>query len=291
LTVRYRVAGTTANGVDYAPLSGAVTLPAGEVSALVNVQPIDDALPETGETVILTLAPSSAYRIGEPATASVVLADSELDPLRPAVPLVSVSATRPSAGEPADDGTFTITRTGPTDAPLTAELSFSGSARLDMDFGSPLFVTLDSGVSRLALPFDILDDFQIEGPETVTLAVEPPAGTLAGPYLPAATIADDEPGTGLDGFYPQTPCRLADTRWPAGPKARPASTPEPSGCFPREASAASPRRPPPARPGLPRQPSTSAPASSAATTPSSRWPACPAPWRSTAAFRASVWMW
>jgi acetyl esterase/lipase len=220
LTVRYRVSGTAANGVDYAPLSGTVILPAGAVSAPIDVQPIDDALPETGETVILGLAPSAAYRAGSSpgaALASVVLADSELDPLRPAVPLVSVSATGPPAAEPATDGAFTVSRTGATDVPLTAELTFGGSARPDVDYGvSSIFVTFDSGVSRVAFPFDILNDFQIEGPETVTLAVKPPAGAMAGPYLPLATIADDEPEMGLDGFYAQLPCRLADTRWPAG---------------------------------------------------------------------------
>lgn len=221
LTVRYRVTGTAVNGVDYAPLSGSVILPAGEVSALVDVQPIDDQLAETGETVILALAPSSAYRVGSPALASVVLADSELDPLRPAIPILSVAATDPAAGEPASDGAFTVTRTGPTDASLTAELSFGGNARLDVDYAvSSIFVTFDSGVSRVAVPADVLNDFAIEGPETATLAAVPPAGTVAGPYVPVVTIADDET-TGLDGFYTLPPCRLVDTRGPAGPGGAP----------------------------------------------------------------------
>ena len=225
LTVRYQVSGTAANGVDYAPLSGSVTFPAGEVSALVDVQPIDDDLAETGETVILALAPGAAYRVGSSplaATASVVLADSELDPLRPAIPILSVAATSPAAGEPASDGAFTVTRTGPTDASLTAELSFGGSARLDADYAvSSIFVTFDSGVSRVVVPADVLNDFAIEVPETITLAAVPPAGTVAGPYLPVVTIADDDLTTGLDGFYTLPPCRLVDTRRPAGPGGAP----------------------------------------------------------------------
>lgn len=222
LPVRYRVSGTAVNGVDYAPLSGSVTLPAGEVSVLLDVSPIDDGLAETGETVILGLAPSAAYRIGAPALASVVIADSELDPLRPVTPILSISATDPAAGEPANDGAWTVTRTGETNAPLTAELSFGGSARVDMDYGvSSLFVTFGSGVSRVVVPLDVLGDPWVEGPETATLAVEPPAGALAGPYLPRITIADDDLTTGLEGFYALTPCRLVDTRQPAGPSGAP----------------------------------------------------------------------
>jgi acetyl esterase/lipase len=222
LTVRYRVSGTAANGVDYAPLYGSVTFPAGEVSVLLDVSPVDDDLAETGETVILGLAPSSAYRIGSPATASVVIADSELDPLRPVTPILSISATDPTAGEPANDGAWTVTRTGATDAPLTAELSFGGSARVDLDYGvSSLFVTFGSGVSQVVVPLDVLNDPWVEGAETATLAVEPPAGALAGPYLPRVTIADDDLVTGLDGFYALMPCRLVDTRRPAGPSGAP----------------------------------------------------------------------
>jgi hypothetical protein len=57
-----------------------------------------------------------------------------------------------------------------------------------------------------------------EGPETVTLSVDPFSGFLLGPYAGSeVTIADDEPSTGADGFYPLTPCRLVDTRGPASP--------------------------------------------------------------------------
>lgn len=216
-TVRYTVSGTARNGTDFAPLSGAVTFPAGVTSVQIDVDPLDDDLAETGETVILTLLPSSTHRIGSPSTASVALTDSELDPLRPASPIVSVSATDPTAAEPASGGAFTVTRTGSLTSSLTAELVFGGSARVDTDFSvSSIFVTFGSGQKSATVPVAPLDDGWTEGPETVTLAVEPPSGALAGPYLPVVTIADNEPGTGLDGFYTIPPCRLVDTRGPAG---------------------------------------------------------------------------
>lgn len=217
LTVRYGVAGTAGNGVDYAPLSGAVTLPAGETSAQISVSGLDDSLAETGESVILMLSPSSSYRIGSPAAGSIVLADSELDPLVPAAPIVSVAATDPSAGEPANDGAFTVTRTGAATSSLTVDLVFGGNARLEGDYAtSRLFVMFGNGVKQVEVPIDLLNDPWIEGPETVILGVDPPSGALAGPYAARVTIADDEPSTGLDGLYTIPPCRLADTRGPAG---------------------------------------------------------------------------
>ena len=42
LTVHYAVDGTAENGVDYEELSGVLTIPAGDRSAVITVVPIDD---------------------------------------------------------------------------------------------------------------------------------------------------------------------------------------------------------------------------------------------------------
>jgi len=46
LVVYYRIGGTASNGVDYQTLPGTVTIPEGAVSALIEVDPIDDLLVE-----------------------------------------------------------------------------------------------------------------------------------------------------------------------------------------------------------------------------------------------------
>ena len=84
LTVYYDVHGSASNGVDYATLPGVVTIPAGERSARIVVHPIDDAIPECNETVILRLLISSNsppdYRVGWPAKAAAVIVDNDLPP-------------------------------------------------------------------------------------------------------------------------------------------------------------------------------------------------------------------
>jgi acetyl esterase/lipase len=219
LEVRYTVGGTAINGKDYSALYGSVVISAGETSALVEVVPVDDLLAETGESVILSLAPSSSYGVGAPSTSSGVLTDSELDPQQPTAAIVSVATTDPSGSEPGTNkGAFTLTRTGPTSSALTVNLTFGGSAVRGSDYSVPTHtVQFGSGVSRLLLLVTPVNDAEIEGPETVSLSIVPPTGGFAGPWTGIVTIADDEASQGVEGFYPLVPCRLVDTRGPAGP--------------------------------------------------------------------------
>jgi hypothetical protein len=80
LTVSYAVGGTASNGVDYAFVPGAVTIPAGQRATLIPVVPIDDNLPEPHETVVLTLLRQTNsppdYCVGCPSRAAVVIIDS-----------------------------------------------------------------------------------------------------------------------------------------------------------------------------------------------------------------------
>lgn len=78
LTVNYTVGGTATNGVDYAPLSGSVTFAPGSPVATIIVLPIDDALPEGDETVIVTLVGGPGYTVGSPHTATVTITDNDL---------------------------------------------------------------------------------------------------------------------------------------------------------------------------------------------------------------------
>lgn len=66
--------GTAGNGTDYETLLGSVTIPAGSASALVTVIPkVDTVANEVDETVILRVANSTAYSVGEPSSATVTI--------------------------------------------------------------------------------------------------------------------------------------------------------------------------------------------------------------------------
>jgi hypothetical protein len=79
VTVRYHVGGTASNGVDYAALSGEVVIPAGSRGARILVGPIEDALVEGIETIVLELMRSAtdAYSVGLPNRAAAIITDND----------------------------------------------------------------------------------------------------------------------------------------------------------------------------------------------------------------------
>ncbi len=106
LTVSFTLTGTALNGTDYANVPLSATFLAGQATVDVVVTPVVDTLVEGSETVILTLTTVPApFELGSPVAATVDLSDG-------VNPLVSVTASDPSASESGDTGTFTFTRTG-----------------------------------------------------------------------------------------------------------------------------------------------------------------------------------
>ena len=87
IVVNYTVTGTATNGSDYSALAASVTIPNGSSTVNVTVTPIDDALAEGNETVVLTIISGANYDIGLFDSAIVTIADNE--------PIVTVSATDP----------------------------------------------------------------------------------------------------------------------------------------------------------------------------------------------------
>ncbi len=63
LLVRYTLGGSAVNGDDYRMFSGDVIIPAGAASATISIKPIDVALANGSQTVVLTLAPSADYHL------------------------------------------------------------------------------------------------------------------------------------------------------------------------------------------------------------------------------------
>ncbi|WP_164013863.1 Calx-beta domain-containing protein [Pyxidicoccus trucidator] len=186
LTVRYALTGTAAE-TDFVALPGTVTIPAGAASASVVITASDDALVEGKETVILTLLEEVAYQVHTSASATVSLLDDEL-------PVVTVTASDAEAAEPMNPGAFTVTRTGPTLAPLTVLLTVSGNATSASDY-RPLAtsVVIPEGAATAVLPVDPADDVLVEGKEavTVTLAAEA-AYQLATSTAATVYLFDDE---------------------------------------------------------------------------------------------------
>ena len=169
LTVQYTLGGTAINGTDYQNLDSSVTIPAGESSVTIQVDPIQDDTTEYMETVELKLSESSDYSVGSVSEATVEISDF----------LVSVESTASVASEQLQvPGVFLITRTGPDDLPLTVHYTTGGDAVNDDGVNDnpdyqflPLEVTIPAGESSAIVQINSYNDGNPEPVETVELTL------------------------------------------------------------------------------------------------------------------------
>jgi acetyl esterase/lipase len=189
LRVAYRLSGTAVPGIDYAPLSGKVTLRPGSASATVGVMSLRHKGLEPATFVVLTLEPSATYRVGYPAAAGLSF---PADPLTG--PVVAVVASDPA-------GAFQLSRTGDTDAPLTVRITLGGTARNGADYRAvPERIAFPAGVSRVTVPIRLLAGPRrtaspAAGPGmTVTLTVAPDPAYLVGPHAASRVTLRTPPG-------------------------------------------------------------------------------------------------
>lgn len=80
LAVQLSIAGSASNGADYQTISSTATIPAGSVSIIITVTPIEDAEVESQETVILTVVTDAAYNVGMPGSGVVTITSDDLAP-------------------------------------------------------------------------------------------------------------------------------------------------------------------------------------------------------------------
>ena len=72
LSVTYSVSGTATNGVDYLTITSPIVIPAGQAFADLTITPIADGVPESAETVVVTVVDEATYDPGSgPATVTI----------------------------------------------------------------------------------------------------------------------------------------------------------------------------------------------------------------------------
>lgn len=133
LTVHYQVGGTASVSADYQPLEGTVELPPGSASVELSVIPVDDALIEGTETVVITLSSGPDYAVGSPGSATVNLADDETPAPPPPPPPAEVTVSFQQGVAPGSG------YSGARDASILSgspSTNFGSASRLEVD-GSP----------------------------------------------------------------------------------------------------------------------------------------------------------
>jgi uncharacterized repeat protein (TIGR02543 family) len=193
LRVYYSTAGSTASaGADYTALPGYVDIFPGQYWAVIYVIVIDDSIVESSETVQLTISSNAAYAIGSPSSATVTIADNDT---AQEIPIVTITATNASAAEPANNGSFTVSRTGAVTTSLRVYYSTSGStATSGTDYiALPGYVDIPAGQSSAVISVSVIDDAIVESSETVQLTISSNAAYAIGsPSYATVTITDND---------------------------------------------------------------------------------------------------
>ncbi len=162
LAIYYTVSGSAQSGVDYTPLAGVITIPAGQTKASVSFTAIDDLLVEGNETVVVTIVPNAAYQLSSNNSAQVTIVDD--DP-----PTVTIVATDKQAIENSSNtGRFTVTRAGSLAANLLVNYTLEGTAVNGVDYSALSgTVLIPAGQATATITITPLNDSLVEGDETV----------------------------------------------------------------------------------------------------------------------------
>jgi hypothetical protein len=177
-TVEYATSdGTGSAAQDYTASGGALAFPAGAATRTFVVPILNDALDETVETVNLTLgAPSAGHTLGSPAAAVLTIRDDD------AAGTIQFGSPVFSEVE-GPDGTLSlatvkVTRTGGTASGATVDYATSdGTASAGGDYSATSgTLTFAAGQTSATFSVEVMGDAEVEGNETVNLALSNPGG-------------------------------------------------------------------------------------------------------------------
>lgn len=193
ITLNYTVSGSATSDSDFTTLSGSVQIPVDASSVAVDVTPLNDALAEGGETVILTLtgADHSLVSIGGQSAATITIVDD--DSFNWSV------VSQQSGAENGDSVTFRVqlSQQNITGNSLTATLSdpMSGSAEKDGDYTAfDTTATVPNGASYVDVVVPVLDDGLLERTETIGASLSAPSEGDVAVASATATVSDDDIG-------------------------------------------------------------------------------------------------
>jgi hypothetical protein len=173
LTVNLRMSGSATPGADYEALPDTVTLPAGQEAVTVDVVPLDDALGEADEDIVIALRGSPDYEVRERVVVALILKDDG------DVPVATVRAVRPVAYEsnPRAFGQFAVELNTPGLTDLTVTWTFGGTAVNGTHFEAlPVSATFPAGETSALLNVVPRDDSDVNPDRMVELTLAEGSG-------------------------------------------------------------------------------------------------------------------
>lgn len=198
--VKYSVSGSTTPSVDYQGLTGSVLIPRGSTSVMLNVTPMEDANAEGNETIVLTVEKTADYVVTKKKESSIQILDNDAAE----VPVVSIKALDELVNEGNENVSFVLNRTGDLSKELVVKVDWSGTAKAGQDFVSPdRKVVFAAGASSALIDIVMIDDFLVEGDESLIAEIKPERGFAIAAGVAQASIQDNDPGLDLEALLLQ----------------------------------------------------------------------------------------
>jgi putative intracellular protease/amidase len=185
--------GGTATSADRTVSSSPLTIPAGQTSAAIVVNVINDALDELNESVTLTLGTPTNATLGPTTTHTLTIVDND------ASPLVQFTAMAQNALESAGAVRAIVRLAQPSGLDVTVPVTVGGTASAaDASVSTILPVVIPAGQTSAAVDVSIVNDALAEPTETLVLALGSPTnGTLGAVNTHTVTIVDNDSGVSV----------------------------------------------------------------------------------------------
>jgi uncharacterized repeat protein (TIGR01451 family) len=204
------VDGSATAGSDFLPASGTLTIPPGATSATLGIAVLGDRVFEPDENLAVELsAPVNA--VIQAGGGGITIRNDDAAGLA----LSDVAVIEPAQGT--KSAVFTVALSPPSAGVVTVDWATAdGTALAGSDYeASSGTLTFPPGSTAQSFEVTVLADGETEAPETFAVQLSGAGGAPVAFGQATATIAEA-------GFYSVSPCRVLDTRGPAGPLAGPA---------------------------------------------------------------------
>lgn len=176
-TVQLGVSGTNITAGDFTLSNNTITILSGQTTGSVIFTVVDDAVVESLETALLTIAnPSSGIVLGTTTTQNIDITDNDV-----ALPTVDLSVSAGSGSEELQTSvTITATASSAVSGDQTVTLGVSGTGITAADYVlSGSTITILNGQTTGTRTFKIRNDAEIEGTETAVLTISSPSSGIA----------------------------------------------------------------------------------------------------------------
>lgn len=186
--------GNATAGSDYVATSGTLSFAAGQATATVRVQILNDTVVEGNETLLLNLSGGSNLTIADNQGAATIVSDDVAPPTPPSGTAPSIAVESVGSYENGGSLTFTLTRTGDLSGVSTVTYATAdGSAHFGDDYvAANGTVTFAAGQSTATVNIAIINDTLIEYNESMRLLLTGGTNAVIANASAYGTIINDD---------------------------------------------------------------------------------------------------